>query len=222
MKPRPKSEKELLERAQAIAGFSLLELATEAGVRIPKNLLKNKGWIGKLLEWHLGAISKNKAQQDFEQLGIELKSIPISYSGKPLETTSICLAPLVGVHGLKWEQSHVRNKLSRILWIPVEGDKKIPLAKRLVGSPLLWSPSKEEELKLKTDWEELMEMIALGQIKHITAQYGEALQLRPKATNSRVLTNAYGTSGKLIKTLPRAFYLRTQFTDNILQSHFFT
>lgn len=220
MKPQPQSEQELMQRALDIAGVSFQELADEAKITVPKDLRRDKGWVGQLLEWHLGATAGSKPQQDFIELGIELKTIPISYSGKPLETTFVCVAPLVGVHGLTWESSHVRNKLSRVLWVPVEGEREIPLAERRVGSPLIWSPSKEQDEQLKTDWEELMEMIVLGQVEQITARHGEILQLRPKAANSRVLTEAYGASGKPIKTLPRGFYLRTQFTAQILEQNF--
>ncbi|NOI15431.1 DNA mismatch repair endonuclease MutH [Vibrio hepatarius] len=220
MKSEPRSEQELIERAIDIAGVTFAELAEEAGMPVPPDLRRDKGWVGQLLEWHLGATAGSKPQQDFEQLGIELKTIPISYSGKPLETTFVCVAPLMGVHGLRWENSHVRNKLSRVLWIPVEGEREIPLAERRVGSPLIWSPTAAEELQLKTDWEELMELIVIGQVEQITARHGEVLQLRPKAANSRVLTEAYGASGKPIKTLPRGFYLRTQFTAKILEQNF--
>ena len=93
---------------------------------IPDNLKREKGWVGQLLEWHLGAESGSKPQPDFEHLGIELKTIPIGYSGKPLETTFVSVAPLTGVHGLTWEDSHVRHKLSRVLWIPIEGEREDP------------------------------------------------------------------------------------------------
>ncbi|MGC9401621.1 DNA mismatch repair endonuclease MutH [Vibrio genomosp. F10] len=220
MKPEPISENELLTRANAIAGLSLKDLADEANILVPEDLKRDKGWVGQLLEWHLGATAGSKPQQDFETLGIELKSIPIGYNGKPLETTFVCVAPLVGVHGLSWEHSHVRNKLSRVLWIPVEGEREIPLAERRVGSPLIWSPSEEEEQQLKADWEELMELIVLGRVEQITAKHGEVLQLRPKAAHGRVLTDAFGSSGKRIKTRPRGFYLRTQFTSAILDKYF--
>lgn len=220
MKPEPKSEAELMERAHDIAGLSFTELAEEAGMTVPENLKRDKGWVGQLLEWHLGAPAGSKPQQDFAKLGIELKSIPISYSGKPLETTFVSVAPLTGVQGLTWETSHVRNKLSRVLWVPVEGEREIPLAKRRVGSPLIWSPDQEEELILKNDWEELMELIVLGKFDQISARHGEALHLRPKAANAKALTEAYSSNGKPIKTLPRGFYLRTQFTEQILLKHY--
>ncbi|HDY7832078.1 TPA: DNA mismatch repair endonuclease MutH [Vibrio vulnificus] len=220
MKPIPHTEAELLQRANQIAGCSFAELAEEANMDVPLDLKRDKGWVGQLLEWHLGAPAGSKPQQDFSELGIELKSIPVSYSGKPLETTFVCVAPLTGVHGLTWETSHVRNKLSRVLWIPVEGEREIPLAERHVGTPLLWSPNDEEEILLKNDWEELMEMIVFGQFDQISARHGVALHLRPKAANSKALTEAYNINGKPIKTLPRGFYLRTQFTAQILQNAF--
>jgi DNA mismatch repair protein MutH len=65
-----------------------------------------------------------------------------------------------------------------------------------------------------------MDMIVLGRVEHITARHGEVLQLRPKAANSRALTEAYGANGQPIKTLPRGFYLKTQFTAAILARHF--
>ena len=220
MKPEPQTQQELLDRAYAIAGMTFKELADEAEMVMPNDLKRDKGWVGQLLEWHLGVPAGSKPEQDFAKLGIELKSIPIGYSGKPLETTFVCVAPLMGVQGITWETSHVRNKLSKVLWIPVEGEREIPLAERHVGSPLLWTPSLAENELLKRDWEELMELIVLGNVEQITARHGEALHLRPKAANSRVLTEAYGASGKPIKTKPRGFYLRTQFTHKLLTTHY--
>lgn len=220
MKTTPASESELLERARSIAGVSFGELAEQANMKVPENLKRDKGWVGQLLEWHLGATAGSKPVQDFPEIGVELKSIPVGYNGKPLESTFVCVAPLTGITGLTWETSHIRNKLSRVLWLPVEGEREIPIAERRVGSPLIWSPSEEEEALLRNDWEELMDLIALGGVNQITARSGEILQIRPKAANSRAKTEAYGASGQPIKTLPRGFYLRAKFTSYILDTYF--
>ncbi|HIF9381428.1 TPA: DNA mismatch repair endonuclease MutH [Photobacterium damselae] len=220
MRPTPLSENELLQRAQELAGLTLGELAYQAEIIVPPDLRRDKGWVGQLLEWHLGASAGSKPVPDFAELGIELKTIPIGYNGKPLETTFVCVAPLIGVQGLSWQQSHIRHKLARVLWIPVEGERDLPLADRHVGSPLIWSPSAQEEAQLQQDWEELMDMIVLGQVEQITARHGEVLQLRPKAANSKALTEAYGANGQPIKTLPRGFYLKTNFTAAILERYF--
>lgn len=219
--PSPPHNKQLLlERADALAGLTLGELAAMAGQQVPRDLRRHKGWIGQLLEWHLGASAGSKPEQDFPDLGIELKTIPIDPLGKPLETTFVCVAPLVGVSGLTWEHSNIRNKLSRVLWIPVEGSREIPLAERRIGMPLLWSPSREEEALLRQDWEELMDMIVLGEVEQITARHGQVLQLRPKAANGQALTRAIGHDGEPTLTRPRGFYLKTEFTHALLRNYY--
>ncbi|AJI96568.1 DNA mismatch repair endonuclease MutH [Yersinia ruckeri] len=216
----PVDEHQLFERAQRLAGFTLGELATRAGWPIPADLKRDKGWVGMLLEFYLGANAGSKPEQDFANIGIELKTIPINGQGKPLETTFVCVAPLTGNSGVTWESSHVRHKLARVLWIPVEGERQIPLAERRIGAPLLWSPNTEEEEWLRRDWEELMDLIVLGKVESITARHGEVLQLRPKAANSRALTEAVGEKGQPIMTLPRGFYLKKTFTGSLLARHF--
>ena len=99
----PTSEAQLLGQAQRLAGFSLGELAAMAGLPIPKDLKRDKGWIGMLLELWLGASAGSKPEQDFAALGVELKTIPIDRLGKPLETTFVCVAPLTGNTGVTWE-----------------------------------------------------------------------------------------------------------------------
>lgn len=216
----PDSETALLNQAQSIAGYTLGELAALAGIAIPANLKRDKGWVGGLLELWLGASAGSKPEQDFAALGIELKTIPVNTLGYPLETTFVCVAPLTGNSGVVWETSHVRHKLKRVLWIPVEGERQIPLAERHVGAPLLWSPNTEEEQQLRLDFEELMDLIVLGHVENITARHGEVLQLRPKAANSRALTDAIGLDGARILTLPRGFYLKKNFTAALLARYF--
>ena len=83
----PKSEAELLARAQNLAGMTLGEIAQSINVIVPKDLKREKGWQGLLLEQVLGASAGSRPEPDFPHLGIELKSLPINAQGKPLETT---------------------------------------------------------------------------------------------------------------------------------------
>ncbi|MDD0824404.1 DNA mismatch repair endonuclease MutH [Mannheimia sp. AT1] len=213
------TEQDLLAKAQWLAGFTLGEIAKMLNIPVPADLKRDKGWVGTLIETALGAKAGSKAEQDFAHLGIELKTIPINQKGLPLETTFVSLAPLTQNNGITWQSSHVRHKLSRVLWIPVEGERKIPLSERHIGQPILWSPTPEQEFKLQQDWEELMEMIVLGKHHEINATFGEVLQLRPKGRNNRSLAPAINAKGELVQSLPLGFYLRKQFTAEILQ-HF--
>lgn len=216
----PDSEPELYQRAIALAGYTMKELASLAGMPIPEDLKRDKGWVGMLLERYLGASAGSKPEQDFPHLGVELKTIPVNSKGNPLETTFVCVAPLTGNNGITWESSHLRKKLCRVLWVPVEGERSIPLAERRIGTALLWSPNEQEEQQLRHDWEELMDLIVLGKVESITARHGEVLQIRPKAANSRVLTEAIGEQGQPIMTLPRGFYLKKEFTRALLARYF--
>lgn len=216
----PKDREELMQRALALSGFCLGELADIAGVKVPKDFKLEKGWSGQLIELMLGATAGSKPQQDFPELGVELKTIPIDISGKPLETTYVCFAPLLKLTGIQWENSNVCNKLQSVLWLPIQGSRDLSPADRMVGTAFLWHPSLEEQQQLKQDWEELMDMIVLGNVEEITARHGEYLQLRPKAANGDVLTDAIGKNGDIIQTRPRGFYLRKQFTQNLLNAYF--
>lgn len=212
----PQTLEQLLSQSQSIAGLTFGELADELHIPVPPDLKRDKGWVGMLLERALGATAGSKAEQDFSHLGVELKTLPINAEGYPLETTFVSLAPLVQNSGVKWENSHVRHKLSCVLWMPIEGSRHIPLGERHIGAPILWKPTAEQERQLKQDWEELMDLIVLGKLDQITARIGEVMQLRPKGANSRSITKGIGRNGEVIETLPLGFYLRKAFTAGIL------
>ncbi|WP_041639581.1 DNA mismatch repair endonuclease MutH [Basfia succiniciproducens] len=214
----PQSQQELLQRAKSIAGLTFGELAAELHIPVPPDLKRDKGWVGQLIETALGAKAGSKPEQDFANLGIELKTIPINSAGFPLETTFVSLAPLIQTAGVNWHNSHLRYKLSKVLWIPIQGERQIPLAERRIGSPILWQPDPQQEARLQQDWEELMDYIVLGKVHEITAKIGEVLQLRPKGANSRAKTKGIGQNGEIIETLPLGFYLRKEFTAQILQN----
>ncbi|PRI63093.1 DNA mismatch repair protein MutH [Haemophilus influenzae] len=214
----PQTLEQLLSQAQSIAGLTFGELADELHIPVPPDLKRDKGWVGMLLEHALGATAGSKAEQDFSHLGVELKTLPINAEGYPLETTFVSLAPLVQNSGVKWENSHVRHKLSCVLWMPIEGSRHIPLRERHIGAPILWKPTAEQERQLKQDWEELMDLIVLGKLDQITARIGEVMQLRPKGANSRAVTKGIGKNGEIIDTLPLGFYLRKEFTAQILKA----
>ena len=215
----PSSEQELMHNAQNLAGLTLGELAEQAGIVIPKDLTRNKGWIGLLLEHVLGASAGSRPEPDFPHLGIELKSLPINEQAKPLETTFVSVAPLTGLVGINWHNCYVRKKLARVLWVPVISPKGVPIHERIVGTPFLWSPNADEEALLAQDWQELTDMIVLGQVENIHGKHGQVMQLRPKAANNKARTQAFDCNGKPFMTLPRGFYLKINFTQGLLHRY---
>jgi DNA mismatch repair protein MutH len=173
-----------------------------------------------LLECALGARGGAGAQVDFPDLGIELKSLPVSPDGRPLESTYVCHAGLgASLEGV-WEDSWLRRKLSCVLWVPVVAERGSPVGDRLVGTPLLWRPDATEEASLRTDWEELGALIRSGDLGRLDGRAGTVLQLRPKAANSRSTTHTLDEQAQRVAVNPRGFYLRRSFTHGLLIRHY--
>ena len=216
----PASEAELSERANALAGRSLAWVADQRGIGVPANLKRDKGWIGQLLESVLGATAGNRAEPDFPELGIEMKTLPVSPLGMPRQSTYVCTAPLNSSVGAVWKDSWVCHKLARVLWVPIVGKTDTPVGERIVGSPLFWSPDAEEATALQADWEELTELIDRGELWQIDAKRGQYLQLRPKGANAEALVWTLDEEGEWVRDMPRGFYLRARFTTQMLKKHF--
>jgi len=212
----PLTRQELIGRAKGIAGLTIQQLANKMDIDVPLSTTHAKGWLGALLERTLGANAASAPEPDFVNLGIELKSIPIGDNGKPKESTYICVTQLDPVALSSWESSLVKCKLTEVLWIPFEANKNTPVPLRRIGSPVLWQPSTAEEKQLKDDWQELCDMIVLGNVDKISSSMGKYLQIRPKAAHSKSLTKDKNQSGENKMTLPRGFYLRPSFTHSIL------
>ena len=215
-----KQEATLLTRAEQIAGLSLAQIAQRFAVALPADLRRDKGFVGQLLEKCLGAGSGSLPQPDFPNLGIELKTIPLASNAQVLESTYVCTVPLPQLAQLQFTESLLWAKLRRVLWIPIIVPDNGLLAERRIAAPLLWSPTVSQMQQLRADWEEVINMISLGQLAQISSRQGNFLQIRPKAANAKAQCLAIGPNGNYIKTLPRGFYLRASFTQEIMNDAF--
>ncbi len=207
-----RSEEELLTRARALGGRTLSEIARSLRDLPAGDPTRHKGAIGTLVEHALGVPKSTRSEPDFKALGVELKTLPVDPRGRPCESTFVTSAPRNPE--LDWEHSSVKRKLDRVLWIPIAADG--PLASRRVGSAFLWSPDPETMQRLRYDWEELTELLT-SEPDRVSARHGKALQLRPKGRDSSVRIRAMALDGSQVLALPRAFYLRRTFTEEMLR-----
>jgi len=221
MEPRPRpprDDHELLARTQLLAGRSVQAVAVRFGLPVPASLRAHKGWLGQLLEYALGASAASRAEPDFPHLGIELKSVPVDEAARPRESTYVCVAPLDGSLAVTWEESWVRRKLSRVLFVPIVGDG--PLPSRLIGAPVLWEPDAREDARLRADWEEITGRIVAGDVAGLDGRVGEALQLRPKGASGSDATWTLDGDAEWVQTMARGFYLRRSWTAELLRRAF--
>ncbi len=216
----PSSVQELLNNCRQLAGLSLADLARQTQSPLPDSPTHAKGWVGQQAEKFLGASAGSKAEPDFPNLGIELKTLPLNANGQPQESTYVCHIQLMALNQQTWQQAWVNKKLQHVLWLPYEASKTIEYGRRKIGHAILWQPSPLQAQQLQQDWEEIMEKLCLGEQQQLSAHHGQFLQVRPKAANAKALTKAYDEQGELCQTLPLGFYLRPCFTREILENSY--
>jgi DNA mismatch repair protein MutH len=207
----------LLERARGLTGMRVGDLATSLGLSSAGEAVRTKGTPGAILEAALGATGGSSKVHDFPELGVELKTIPVDLRGVPVESTYVCTLSLADAETQEWEESWVRAKLARVLFVPLVAGDGEPWPARRIGEALLWSPTAEQDAVLRADFDDVVGLIGVGRIEELTAHRGRWLQVRPKAAHGRVRTIAWGAEGEAIATIPRGFYLRTRFTGALLR-----
>ncbi len=212
----PASEKELLQRARWLAGRTVGEVARAHRVTMPPSTTRAKGLIGQLAERALGADAGSRDEPDFLDLSIELKTLPVRPNGRPKESTFVCTIRLAELPETDFEDSLVWKKLRRVLFVPVEANRTLPLPARRFGAPILWSPSPQERTVLQADYERVATLVLRGEVERITGHLGTYLQVRPKAADSRARRRAPDADDGFLWTGPRGFYLRPAFTARVL------
>jgi len=215
----PKTCDELLGRARALSGRSLCDLAKVADFELPSKALRGKGRTGELIERLLGADGGSRPVPDFSLLGVELKTLPVRKDGRVLETTFVCSASFPDIPKWTWETSRAYKKLKHVLFVPVEGSRPIPIPQRRVGSAFFWKPSAEDNALLARDWKDFQALIVEGLIDATSARRGKVLQVRPKAKNSLSTRQVVRSDGDDYATLPRGFYLRRHFVQELVERH---
>lgn len=211
---------EVYAKALDMEGLTFSQLGNCLGLSVPPSSLQAKGWLGQAVERFLGATAGVLPIPDFPNLNLEIKTIPLNTNGKVQESTYVTALPLRAPFELEWRASSCYQKLQQVLWVPVEGEASIPYSQRRIGRALLWEMPIPQEQILKEDWERIMDMVIQGQVEEISGSIGTYLHIRPKAANSSVLTNSFDVLGHHIQTLPRGFYLRSSFTQQIIQGTF--
>jgi len=212
----PSSREALLDRASALAGRTIGELAHELDARLPESTLRGKGFVGTLLEAALGATAGSRAEPDFPALGIELKTLPMSDRGRVLESTFVASIPLTSLAGLDFDMSPIGHKLREVLFIPVEG-KPVTFVSRRIGAPLVWRADHTERELLERDYERLALRISRGELDSLSAHEGDAMQVRPKARRGADRRLFYDEAGAGHIEQPRGIYLRARFTESVIR-----
>lgn len=176
----------LLAHAHTLEGFTAQELAVAVGDskfnRSPEP--EGKTGVGALVELYLGKKSDSLRRPDFENLGVELKTLPMKSTGKTQawkikEPTTITMIDYFMVDKEPWDQAYVRHKIDRILWVPYEhnyADKRLSRFRKA----FLWSPPPTDYPVFEQDYSRVQKCIRDGRAHELSESISAVLAARRK------------------------------------------
>lgn len=208
---------EACEKFNSLAGIKFGELFSSSNMDM---IIVNKGKTGQLLELALG-MNLSSTNLDFEDG--ELKTNKCDASGNPKETVFITqISSVIDelIHRRTFEDTHLYEKISNILYVPVCKD----------GDPRSWMflPSINIDLsspkfaELRSTWEadyysicrQLKQHIETSADGYIHTSNGTHIQVRSK--DSKPYHPIYSsTYGRYVSDKNHAFYFQKQFVYDI-------
>ena len=157
-------ELELLNKINKYEGKTIGEIAHLLKINVPKS----KSAAPIVLRKAIGFNKENSRINEFEQLGITIKTIPVREGDlRPLQSTSF---PYIKFKELEaeesWELSSLSGHLTRILFLPViRVSDKAQAGQAKLGKAFFWSPSVEELIVIRKEWQMYRDDVAKGKAK---------------------------------------------------------
>ncbi|QJC35036.1 MutH/Sau3AI family endonuclease [Enterobacteriaceae endosymbiont of Donacia piscatrix] len=212
------NENILFLRAKLITGYYIIDLIKWLNYPVNNNSIKDKGIIGKLIEYYLtGEKKNNKLNQDIPYLGIEIKTITINLKKKVLNDCFICSFPLLIKNNLSFYKKKLNKKISKILWVPIiTNNINTYVFNKQIGDPFFWKPSFNDKVKLNNDWNNLIKLLIIGQLKKINYYNGDILLVKNKNSKKK-LTRTIDQNGKFLYIYPKAFYIKKKYLNKLFK-----
>lgn len=212
------SVNEILKRAKEIIGLKINQI-------IPSDLYRsqklNKGEIGNIIqEYGFGIKANSLAEPDFIGESIELKIIPLTKGSngylRVKERTKVGLISYENLVIEKWESSHAKKKLSKILFIPVEHNYNDARNSKILDAFLYQVENEEEYLTIKDDWERTKQLVIDGKAHSLSESQNKILA--PSRAGSGGQNDWVIQPFSSEKALRRAFSLKPSYTNIVVKS----
>lgn len=196
--------REAIIKIEELVGVDLRPLADVFGVTVWKGDKKNKGWAGQVIERHLGLPLNSSRAPNFGSW--ELKVVPLKLNrNKELivkETMAITMLDPVEVLAKEFEQSHLFNKLQKMLVVSrvFESQAETSSLLHAVASFDLDNPFVYRQIK--QDYDLVRQTIKISGFLSLSGRLGVLVQPRTKGAG-------HGSTS-------RAFYARKNLVAHIL------
>jgi DNA mismatch repair protein MutH len=209
---------EILRRAKEIIGLTINELSP---IELPKSKSLNKGEIGNLIQLYGFGIRPNSlAEPDFRGESIELKIIPLTKGAngylRVKERTKVGMINYETLAKEKWESSHAKHKLSKILFIPIEHNYYDARNSKILDAFLYQVEDVEEYSTIKDDWERTKKLVSEGKAHSLSESQNKILS--PSRTGSGGEKDWVSQPYSSEKALRRAFSLKQSYTNLVIKT----
>ncbi len=190
----------------------------------------NKGGLGHIVEKeYFGYDINSKKEADFEEVGVELKVIPIKEINKKPKSDM-----LIKQHGLSvkervvlsiinfeeiinetWETTSLRMKLDKILMMYYMHQPNVNIRDLIFMLSRIWNPEREDLKILKKDWELIKKKVEEGRAHELSE--GDTLLLGA-CTKGATSKSKRTQPNSDIPAMQRAYSLKRGYVDNIFNS----
>ncbi len=201
---------------EAKKGKTLRQIFDELGSA--KHAHFKKGASGLIIENLLGLTNNSSPKADLEDLGIELKVLPVQLKTlKAKEPTQIKMINYVRLAQEKWECAEIRDKIETIFWIAYgvakKNGKNVSQDQYVILDWFIDVPSDQVQKIFRKDWEAIQAYVIRGHADKLSCSMGQYIEPKTKGKNNRDLTEAPDGKGGLIKVRRRAFYFKKNYTN---------
>jgi len=211
-----KSTKSIISYAKELKGFTLREKCSK---EIENHSYQGKGNFGQLLEkFYFGYQPNSKAEADFVEVGMELKTSPLktlkSGEYRSKERLVLNIINYLEVHKVSFEESSFWKKNSHLLLIFYLHDKEFFLLDYIIKLVDDWEYPNQDLLIIKRDWEFINQKIRDGKAHELSE--GDTFYLGACTKGSTAEKSLRNQPFNKIKAKQRAYSFKQGYVNHII------
>jgi DNA mismatch repair protein MutH len=210
------SENSIISYAKKLKNHTLRE---KCGEEIENHNYKGKGNFGQLIEkFYFGYEPNSKAEPDFAEVGMELKSSPLKIlkngEVRSKERLVLNIINYLKVHNENFEESSFWIKNSNLLLIFYLHDKNKNLLDYIIKLVDNWKYSNQDLLIIKRDWEIINQKIKDGKAHELSE--GDTFYLGACTKGTTAKKSLRNQPFNKIKAKQRAYSLKQGYVNHII------
>lgn len=190
----------------------------------------SKGRLGQVVEEeYFGYKVNSRKEADFKEAGIELKVAPLKEI-KPKENSDslrekqgisakervvLSIIDFMKVHKERWNSNSLFDKCGQLLLMFYINEKDKPIEELIFKIINVWSPSEEDFIVIRKDWETIVSKINAGNAHEISE--GDTMYLGACTKGSTAVKSKRPQPFSEILAPQRAFSLKRSYVDSIIE-----